>query len=307
MEATTNIARHAHARRAELQLDADAGALRLVIRDDGVGIPPGSPRAGLGVRSMLQRARQVGGRCDIEAAGGAGNAGNRDAAAAEVEMTVRVLIADDHPVFRHGLRSALSGVDDIEVVGEATDGRSVVTAAVERAADVVLMDLHMPGATGIEAIRELSRVAPAVCSLVLTMLDNDESLFTAIRAGARGYLVKGADQEQIVRAIRAVVVGDVVFGAGIAERALGYFAAAPAGSRAARPFPELSDREVEILQLLAGGASNADMARRLYLSEKTVRNHVSNVFAKLRVAGRPQAIVRAREAGLGSSPTSPWR
>jgi DNA-binding NarL/FixJ family response regulator len=216
-------------------------------------------------------------------------------------MTIRVVIADDHPVFRRGLRAALSDAPEVTVTGEATDGAAAVAAALADTADVILMDLHMPGMTGIDATQEIGRVAPAVAVLVLTMFDNDESLFTAMRAGARGYLVKGAEQDEIVRAIVAVAAGDVVFGAGIAERALAYFAAAPSGTRAARPFPELTDREMEVLQLVADGLTTADLARRLRLSEKTVRNHTSNVVAKLRVEDRAQAIVRARQAGLGHS------
>jgi DNA-binding NarL/FixJ family response regulator len=215
------------------------------------------------------------------------------------DATIRVLIADDHPVFRKGLRAALADTPDVTVVGEATDGAAAVAATTELAADVVLMDLHMPGMNGVDAIRELERAAPNVAVLVLTMYDNDESLFTAIRAGARGYLVKGAEQEQIVRAIRAVAGGDVVFGSGIAERALAYFAAAPVGGRAARPFPELTDREVEVLGLMARGFTNTDIARRLHLSDKTVRNHVSNLLAKMHARDRAQAIVRAHQAGLG--------
>jgi DNA-binding NarL/FixJ family response regulator len=214
-------------------------------------------------------------------------------------MTVRVVIADDHPVFRRGLRAALSDAAEVEVTAEVTDGVAAVAAATEGTVDVILMDLHMPGLSGIDATREIRRTAPGVAVLVLTMFDNDESLFTAMRAGARGYLVKGADRDEIVRAIVAVAAGEAVFGAGIAERALAYFAAAPAGGRAARPFPELTDREMEVLRLVAEGLTTAGIARRLRLSEKTVRNHTSNVVAKLRVEDRAQAIVRARRAGLG--------
>jgi DNA-binding NarL/FixJ family response regulator len=213
-------------------------------------------------------------------------------------VTIRVLIADDHPVFRRGLRAALAVAPDITVVAEVTDGAAAVAAAREHAVDVVLMDLHMPGTNGIDATRQLAQAAPGAAVLVLTMFDNDESLFTALRAGARGYLVKGADQDEIVRAVTAVAAGEVLFGAGVGERALAYFAAAPAGARAARPFPELTDRELDVLGLLAEGFSNADIARRLHLSEKTVRNNVSNIISKLRVEDRAQAIVRAHRAGL---------
>jgi DNA-binding NarL/FixJ family response regulator len=219
-------------------------------------------------------------------------------------MTINVLIADDHPLFRQGLRAALADAAGIGVIGEVSDGPAAVTSACEHRTDVVLMDLHMPGGGGIEAIRQLATRCPETAVLVLTMFDNDDSLFTAMRAGARGYLVKGADRDEIVRAIQAIAAGDVVFGAGVAARALAFFAAAPAGGRAARPFPELTDREVEILQLIADGRNNLDIARRLHLADKTVRNHVSNVFAKLQVSDRAQAIVRAREAGLGSADRS---
>jgi DNA-binding NarL/FixJ family response regulator len=217
-------------------------------------------------------------------------------------MSIRVLIADDHPVFRHGLRTALSGTADIEVVGEATNGAQAVTAAIEHNADVVLMDLQMPATSGLDAIRELTRTAPKVTVLVLSMFDNDESLFTAIRAGARGYLVKGADEEQIVRAIRVIASGDVVFGSAAGARALAYFTAAPATGRAARPFPELTEREFEVLQLIADGATNTDIARRLHLSDKTVRNYVTSVVNKLQAEDRAQAAVRAIRAGLTAQP-----
>ena len=214
-------------------------------------------------------------------------------------MTIRVLIADDHPVFRQGLRAALADASGMEVIGEASDGAAAVAAASGLGADVVLMDLHMPGG-GIDATRQITAGCPGTAVLVLTMFDSDESLFTAMRAGAHGYLVKGAERDEIIRAIHAVAAGDVVFGGGVAAKALAFFAAAPAGGRAARPFPQLTDREVEILQLIAQGRSNLDIARQLYLAGKTVRNHVSNIFAKLQVDDRPQAIVRAREAGLGT-------
>jgi DNA-binding NarL/FixJ family response regulator len=215
-------------------------------------------------------------------------------------MMIKVLIADDHPLFRQGLRAALADSAGISVVAEVADGLAAVAAAVELGADVVLMDLHMPGGSGMDAIRQIAVSRPGTSVLVLTMFDNDESLLTAMRAGARGYLVKGADRDDILRAIQAVVAGEVVFGAGVAERALAFFAASPAGGRAARPFPELTDREVEILQLIGQGMSNTAIARRLTLADKTVRNHVSSVFAKLRVTDRSQAIIRAREAGLGT-------
>ncbi len=211
-------------------------------------------------------------------------------------MIIRVLVVDDHPVYRYGLTAALSTVPDIDVIGEAIDGASAVDTAIQRDADVVLMDLHMPGVGGIDAIKELTRRSPKIAVLVLSMSADDEALLGAIGAGARGYLVKGAGQDEIERAIRAVHAGEVTFGAGIAARAL---ARLSARSETSRPFPELSQRESEILDLLARGLTNADIARRLFLSEKTIRNHVSNIFGKLEVHERGQAVARARDAGLG--------
>ena len=213
-------------------------------------------------------------------------------------MTTRVVIADDHPVFRHGLRAALQSATDIEVVGEAATGPEAVDAAMENAADVVLMDLNMPGG-GLNATAALAASAPNARVLILTMFDNDESLFDAMRAGARGYIVKGADQVEIVRAIRAVATGEVVFGAGIAGHALAFFTSTSATGRGGRPFPELSNRELEVLRLIATGQSNGSIAQQLFLSEKTVRNHVSAILAKLRSPSRADAIVRAHRAGLG--------
>ncbi len=207
---------------------------------------------------------------------------------------IRVLVADDHPMFRNGIVNSLAELTDIELVGEAADGDLAVTLTVDLRPDVVLMDLQMPGQSGIEATREISHRAPDVKVLVLTMFEDDDSVFAAMRAGARGYLLKGADQDDVERAIRTVAAGEAVFGAAVASRLLGYFAAPPATS-----FPELTDREREVLELLASGRTNQAIADELVLSLKTVRNHVSNVFAKLRVADRNQAIIKARDAGLG--------
>jgi DNA-binding NarL/FixJ family response regulator len=216
-------------------------------------------------------------------------------------MSCRVVIADDHPVFRHGLRTALTGILGIEVVGEAADGGKAVQVAVDAAADIVLMDLHMPGSSGLDAIAALTRSTPAIRIIVLTMFDNDESLFTAMRAGAHGYLVKGASEEQIVRAIQTVAAGDVVFGGAVAGRALAYFSAATPSSRAARPFPELTDRELDVLRLLADGAANPVIASTLHVSDKTVRNYVANILTKLCATDRTEAAVRALRAGLGQA------
>jgi len=212
-------------------------------------------------------------------------------------VTVRVVVADDHPIVRDGLRALLTSIPDVERVGEATTGREAVRSAVTDRPDVIVMDLRMPDLDGAAATAEICRVAPDVAVLVLTMLDDDDSVFAAMRAGARGYLVKGASQQEIVRAITAVAAGEAIFGPGVARRVLRYFASPPA--TAAPAFPELSPREREVLDLIAGGLTNTAIAGRLGLSAKTVGNHTSAIFAKLQVAGRAEAIIRARDAGLG--------
>lgn len=213
------------------------------------------------------------------------------------EDPVRVILADDHPMFRDGLKLALSAMDGVEVVAEATDGVQAVTLAAEYQPEVVLMDVNMPSLNGIDATRRIVAESPHIGVLILTMFDEDESVFQAMRAGARGYLLKGADQDDIVRAVRAVARGDAIFGPALARRLIGYF---QVGRGVAVPFSGLTDRERDVLERLARGRSNAEIAKELFVSPKTVRNHVSNVFAKLQVTDRAQAIVRAREAGLGS-------
>lgn len=211
---------------------------------------------------------------------------------------IRVLIADDHPVFRDGLRVLLDATADATLVGEAGSGDEVVRLAATVEPDVILMDLRMPEINGIEATRQIVQARPHVGVLVITMFEDDESVFAALRAGAKGYLLKGADKDEILRAIRAVGGGEAIFGAAIAHRLIRYFAAA-APALPPELFPELTDREREILTLLAAGRNNQQIADELVLSLKTVRNYVSNIFGKLQVADRAQAIVRAREAGLG--------
>ena len=210
---------------------------------------------------------------------------------------LRVLIADDHPLFRDGLRGLLESVGDLEVVGEAATGETAVSLAHSLQPDVILMDLNMPGLDGIEATHRIVYDSPRANVLVVTMYEDDESVFAALRAGARGYLLKGASQAETLRAIRAVGNGEAIFGPGVAARVMSYFAAPrPTGPHV---FPELTEREQEILQLIGQGCTNEAIAEQLVLSLKTVRNHVANICGKLQVADRAQAVIRAREAGLG--------
>ena len=212
--------------------------------------------------------------------------------------SIRVLIADDHALYREGARKMLSVAQDIEIIGEATSGEEAISQALALQPDVILMDLKMPGINGIEATRRILYASPLIGVLVLTMFETDETVFAAMRAGARGYLLKDADQEEVIRAVKAVNRGEAIFSPAIAERLIHYFAALRPGT-ADLAFPGLTDREREILHLIAQGHSNSEIAERLLLRTKTVQNHVSNIFSKLQVADRAQAIVRARDAGLG--------
>jgi DNA-binding NarL/FixJ family response regulator len=213
---------------------------------------------------------------------------------------LRVLIADDHPVFRGGLRALLATDPEVEVVAEAANGAEAIAASAREQPDVVLMDLHMPDCDGVQATREILEHAPHIAIVVLTMFDDDDSVFAAMRAGARGYLLKGINQAEIVRAVHTVGAGGAVFGPAVAQRVVEFFTLA--GARPTVAFPQLTDRERGVLDLLAQGLPNSQIARRLVISEKTVRNHVSNIFTKLAVADRAQAVVRAREGGLGTPP-----
>jgi DNA-binding NarL/FixJ family response regulator len=209
---------------------------------------------------------------------------------------VRVLIADDHPLVRSGLRALLGAAEDVEVVGEAATGEEAVTLAASLQPEVIVMDLRMPGINGIEATRRIVQANLKIRILVVTLFEDDDSVFAALRAGARGYLLKDANEVEVLRAIRAVSSGDAIFSATIAQRLIDFFAA-PRPAQAALPFPDLTERE--ILTLIAQGRSNAEIAQSLVISMKTVRNYISNIFSKLQVADRSQAIIRAREAGLG--------
>jgi DNA-binding NarL/FixJ family response regulator len=214
-------------------------------------------------------------------------------------MTCRVVVADDHPLFREGLAAALSALRDVEVIGEAADGEQAVTQALSLRPDVVVMDLHMPTMTGVEATRSLAQQAPAIAVLVLTMVEGDASLSAALRAGARGYLLKGADRAEIGRALDVVAHGGIYLPAALAER-VPLLLGGPGADRN-RSFPDLTAREYEILDLVAAGLSNAAIASRLYLSPKTVRNIVSTALRKIHARDRRHAITLAREAGLGTA------
>jgi DNA-binding NarL/FixJ family response regulator len=210
---------------------------------------------------------------------------------------VRIVVADDHAMFVRAITTLLASEPGIEVVATAATGTDAVQVSIELQPDVVLMDLHMPEVNGIEATRQLAEAAPHVGVLVLTMFDDDDSVTAAIRVGARGYLLKGARQEEVVRAIRSVHAGDLIIGRPLARRMGALLTEQPAAT--ARPFPTLTDREFEVLDQLARGLDNGSIGRALYLSEKTVRNYVSGIFAKLAVNTRAEAVVAAREAGLG--------
>jgi DNA-binding NarL/FixJ family response regulator len=218
--------------------------------------------------------------------------------------SIRVLVADDHPVFRYGMRAMLGAEPDIELVAEATDGDEAMELALELKPDVILMDINMPKTNGIEAARKILEVNPRTGILMLTMFEDDDSVFAAMRSGAHGYVLKGADGAETVRAIRAVASGEAIFSPTIARRFMQYFSRSrrKSGSES-QPFPELTGREQDILNLIAQGYTNTAIANRLYLSPKTVRNYVSNILTKMQVSDRAQAIIRAREAGLGNKET----
>lgn len=212
-------------------------------------------------------------------------------------QALRVLIADDHPLFRNGLRTLLGAAPDVEVVGEAATGDDVVRLAATLQPDVVLMDIKMPALNGIDATRQLARETPQVRILVITMFEDDASVFSAMRAGARGYLLKDAEGEDILRAVRAVGLGEAIFSPAIATRVLAFFAA-PRRAAPKEVFPMLTEREREILGQLVGRRTNAEIAGGLGLTTKTVSNYVSNILGKLQVADRAEAVLRAREAGV---------
>lgn len=211
---------------------------------------------------------------------------------------ISVVVADDHPVFRGGLGALLTSAGDIEVVGEAGNGDEAVALVADLVPDVVVMDINMPGGiNGVEATRRITTSSPSVRVLILTMFDDEESVFAALRAGAAGYLLKDSEHEDVVRSVKAVARNEVIFGAGVAQRVQAFFSGARPEPHS--PFPQLTRREIEILDLVAAGENNAVIARKLGIAPKTVRNSTSNIFLKMHAADRAQAIIRAREAGLG--------
>lgn len=215
--------------------------------------------------------------------------------------TIRVLIVDDHTLFRDGLKEILAKVPDIEVVGEAGTGEEAVSIAETTQPDVVLMDINMPNMNGIEAAQKVLSLRPDTGVIMLTMLEDDDSLFAAMVAGARGYILKGADKAEVIKTIRAIASGEAQFGPAIASRLSRLFHTSPSTvNRAVVPFPDLTDRERELLELIAAGLNNQEISQQLHISPKTVSNHISSVFTKLQVVDRAQAIVKARKAGLGS-------
>ncbi|HAX71028.1 MAG TPA: response regulator transcription factor [Anaerolineales bacterium] len=212
---------------------------------------------------------------------------------------IKLIIVDDHKLFREGIKALLTVTDDIEIVGEAEDGATALKKIRDLEPDVILMDINMPGLNGIRVTEQILAQHPQTRIIMLTMLEDDASIFHAMRAGARGYLLKGAEPEEVLSVIRAVAEGQALFGPAIATRLIQYFkelSAKPAVSDSL--FPELTDRELELLRLIAQGLNNQEIAHKLVISPKTVRNHITNIFSKLQVADRAQAIVRAREAGL---------
>ena len=214
------------------------------------------------------------------------------------EEPLRILLVDDHPLVREGLRTLLTSLPGMIIIGEAENGEEAVRQALELQPDIILMDLHMPRLNGIEATRHILQASPHIGILVLTMLEDDDSVFGAMRAGARGYLLKGAGKEEVLRAITVVAHGEAIFSPQIAQRLMQYFA----NMRPVIPehaFPDLTEREREVLALIVDGKSNAQIAESLVLSPKTVSNHISNIFSKLQVVDRAQAVSRARQAGLG--------
>lgn len=215
--------------------------------------------------------------------------------------TIRLLVSDDHALFREGLRALFSATPGIEVIGEAATGEETLALAEALQPDIILMDINMPGMDGIQTTRRVLRANPTIGVIMVTMLEEDAPLFSAVRAGARGYVLKGARHQELLQTVRAVARGQVLFGPSTASRIMGFFHDIEADLKPSAPeetFPELTPRELEVLELVAQGAKNSEIAEQLVISNKTVRNHITSIFAKLQVADRAQAIILARDAGL---------
>ncbi|MGB3716942.1 MAG: response regulator transcription factor [Candidatus Promineifilaceae bacterium] len=216
---------------------------------------------------------------------------------------IRVLIVDDHALFRDGVNAILKTAPDIEVVGEAATGKEALQQAEAQSPDVILMDIQMPDMTGLEATKRILQMRPDIGIIMITMLEDDDSLFVAMRAGARGYVLKGADKVEMLKSIRAVANGEAIFGPSIAGRLAGFFRQDNVASQkqdGGKTFRDLTDREQEILELIALGRNNKEIANHLHITIKTVSNHISNIYNKLQVADRAQAIILARDSGMGN-------
>ena len=218
---------------------------------------------------------------------------------------IRLVVVDDHTLFREGLSALLSAIEDMELVGEATTGEEAEKLAENLQPDVILMDINMPGVNGVEATRKILTTNPVIGIIMVTMLEDDASIFSAMRAGARGYVLKGAQHQELLRTIRAVADGQALFGPAIATRIMDFFEGEGAKVKTEVPaeaFPDLTPREIEVLDLIAQGKNNSKIAEKLVISDKTVRNHITSIFSKLQVADRTAAIIEARNAGLGKPP-----
>ena len=285
-EALTNVLRHSGAASCDVSVCAQNGSLVVSVADDGRGAA-GVPGGGAGLETMRERAEELGGSLELQPAQRRRHPGPRRPP--EEPVVIGVLVVDDHPLFRGGVQSLLDSVPDMEVVAVAADGEAAVREATLGHPDVVLMDLTMPGMGGLEATRRIVRACPGTAVLTLSMLDDDESVLAAMRAGARGYVPKGSGQEELLAAIRSVAAGGAVFGAGVAGRMLASLDRSPAPA-----FPGLTERESEVLTLMAEGMDNREIAARLQVSAKTVANHVSHVLTKLQARDRVEAVLRAR-------------
>ena len=292
-EALTNAVRHARAQRCRVELRAAGDEAVLEIADDGPGLAPAPPPASGCARCASVPRSSAAASSSRRPAQRRADRPRPASARSRATGMIRVLVIDDNAVFRQGMRDLFAAIEEIEVVGMASDGSTGVAAGLELQPDVVLMDLAMPGLPGIEATRELTAAAPHIGVVVMTMLEDDDAVVQALRAGARGYLVKGARQNEILDVIRGVNAGRAVIGATVARQLSTLVAGVPAD-----PFPELTARERDVLAALAGGASTSQVASRLGLSDKTVRNHVSSILTKLEVPDRTQAVLKARAAGL---------